>query len=356
MFVLALNTLSDPYLTLALGTGVAAIGLTVGLLLVIVYLRLSLRTRLCREEAVIAQWRPLLLEAVSGATLQALPVLQQRDQLFFLKLWNYLQESLRGTANAQLNALAKCLNCDRAARSLLKNGKRAERLLAILTLGHLRDFTAWEDLAVEAMGPDSLASIHAARALAKIDPLRATEFLLPLMLGRDDWDITQVANLLDEGHSAFWLHLSKNLIRIDKRYWTRALQLADALHLQLPLQSMLFILENSPSVETLVAALHMASGLQLLPTVRSYLQHPDWRVRVEVARFLSSVGDMSDISALQQLLQDEQWWVRYQAAQSLVGMPFFGREQLVALRAETGEILAMDMLDHVLAEHSIAMT
>lgn len=323
------------------------------LVLVIVYLRLRLRSSLSREAAFVARWRPLLLEAVSETELKTLPALPARDQLFFLKLWNYLQESLRGSANERLNELARHLKCDTVARNFLKKGNRAERLLAILTLGHLRDRASWEDLATQATKSDSLASMHAARALTKIDPLHATERLWPLLLARSDWDITQVAGFLGGARQAFWLQLARNIVTIDKQQWTRALQLAEALRLQLPLKSMLFILAHAPSSETLVAALHVASGLSLLPTVRSHLKHPDWRVRVEVARFLSQFGDLTDVSALQQLLQDKHWRVRYQAAQSLASMPFFGLEQLKVLRTDTRDALVLDMLNHVLAEHGV---
>ena len=351
-----LNTFSDPYLTLAFALGIAAILLTLLLILVIVHLRLSLRRNLRQEAVFIALWRPILLEAVSEENPQALPELHARNQLFFLKLWNYLQESLRGSANDRLNEVARRLHCDVAARKFLKRGNRSERLLAILTLGHLRDQASWEELAIQATKPDRLASIHAARALVKIDPLRGTQWLLPLLLERRDWDITQIANFLGEARKAFWLQLTTNILKLDQRHWTRALQLADALHLQLPVNAILFILGNCRSVDTLVAALHLASGIKLLPAVRSYCLHSNWRVRVEVARFLSNFGDANDIPLLQQLLHDKQWWVRYQAAQSLASMPFFGPTKLQALRAVTSEIMAIDMLDHVLAEHRNAMT
>ncbi|WP_309680681.1 HEAT repeat domain-containing protein [Polaromonas sp.] len=349
-----LNTFSDPYAAFALRVGIAAIGLTLLLVLVIVFLRLWLRRNLRREKAFIAVWRPLLLEAVSEAQPNSLPVLQARDRLFFLKLWNYLQESLRGSASDRLNELARRLKCDVAARGYLKKGRRAERLLAILTLGHLRDSASWEELADQATRPDSLASIHAARAMTRIDPLPAIDRLLPLLLARDDWGITQVAGFLAEARPAFGLHLTKNIRTMNQRHWPRALQLADALRLELPPATMQFILGNSRSVEALVAALRLASGLPLLPTVRRFLRHPDWRVRVEVARCLGNFGDRGDLLLLQHLLEDKHWWVRYRAAQSLASMPFFGPEELRALRAKTDDALARDMLDQVLAErHAI---
>ncbi|MDB5868514.1 MAG: repeat protein [Polaromonas sp.] len=349
-----LNTFSDPYLTLAFWIGVAALLLTLLLFLMIVHLRLGLRKSISQEAAFIALWRPLLLEAISDDNLHSLPELHPRKQLFFLKLWNYLQESLRGAANDRLNDVARHLHCDVAARKFLKHGNRSERLLAILTLGHLRDQASWDELVTQAAKPDPLASIHAARALIKIDPLAGTQQTLSLLLKRHDWDITQIANFLGDARQAFWLQLTANILKIDQREWTRALQLADALHLQLPVSAIIFIIANCRSANTLVAALHLASGIELQPVVRSYSQHANWRVRVEVARFLSNFGDASDIPLLQKLLNDKQWWVRYQAAQSLAGMPFYGHKQLLALRAATSEVLAVDMLDHVLAEHRIA--
>ena len=346
-----LNTLSDPYLKFAFGVGISAMGLTALLVLVIVSLRLSLRRSAQRETAFIAVWRPVLLEVVSDGTPRIPDALHGRDLLYFLKLWNYLQESLRGPAGDRLNALARQLHCDEAVRTLLRKGDRAERLLALLTLGHLREASAWDELAQQATGTDSLASLHAARALIKIDPLRGTELLLPLILRRRDWDAAQIANFLGEANQAFWLHLSKNILTIDTQHWPRALQLADALHLQLPFPSMQYILTHAPSVDTLVAALHMASGPTLLPAARGFLHHPDWRVRVESARFLGQFGDAEDLAPLQSLLQDAQWWVRYRAAQALADMPFYGTQKLSQLRSQATEAPVRDMLDHVLAEH-----
>jgi len=345
-----LNTLSDPYLVFASRLGVSALGLALLLVLAIVGLRLNLRRSRRREAAFIAIWRPVLLEVISEGTPKVPAALRAREQVYFLKLWNYLQESLKGSARDRLNALARQLDCDKTARNLLKNGHRAERLLALITLGHLRDLASWDELAQQAAQSDPLASIHAARALISIDPLKGTELMLPLMLTRQDWDITQIANFLAEANQAFLLHLCETIVHVDKQHWTRALQLANALHLQLPLPSMQFILTHHESVNTLVAALHMASSPQLLPAVRSFLHHPDWRVRVEAARFMGKFGGVADLPQLQSLLQDDQWWVRYHAAEALADMPFFGTGKLRELRDQTRDVPVLAMLDHVLAE------
>ena len=345
-----LNTLSDPYQELAWWVGISSLGLTLLLILAIVGLRLRLRQSMRQEAAFITLWRPVLLETISEGTPKMPGALHGRDELYFLKLWNYLHESLKGPASDRLNALARQLHCDKTARNLLKKGHRTERLLALLTLGHLRDEASWDELALQATQSDGLASIYAARALVCIDPLKGTELMLPLMLTRQDWDITQIANFLGGANQAFWLHLSKNILQFDKQLWTRALLLAEALHLQLPLPSMQFILIHYGSVDTLVVAMRMASSLQLLPAARSFMHHPDWRVRVEAVRFMGQFGGVADLPLVQSLLQDEQWWVRYRAAEALADMPFFGTGKLRELRSQATDIQAMAMLDHVLAE------
>ena len=299
-------------------------------------------------------WRPILLQSISSKVMPDLPKLHASSQVFFLKLWNYLQESLRGIANERLNDVAVELGCDVVARALLKKGNRAERLLATLTLAHLRDEKSWDVLVVQAESDDGLASIHAARALINIDPLKGIDLLLPMLLKRHDWSVAQLANFLRTAERAFWLHLSKNILQMDKDLWTRALQMADALNLQLPPQSMRYIIRNCDSAETLVMAFRTASGMGLLPLVRSYLNHSDWRVRVEVAGFLQRFGDMEDAESLKGGLEDPHWWVRYAVAQALVKMPFFGAKRLLALRARSNNEMVRAMLDHVLAEHQVS--
>ena len=151
------KTFSDPYLQFAFNIGLAASALTVVLVSSIIYLRLALKRSQRLEDAVIDVWRPILLLAINSGVTPELPELPASNHIFFLKLWNYLQESLRGMANESLNQVALKLRCDVTARALLKNGNRAERLLAILTLAHLRDRKSWGALVLLTATDDSLA-------------------------------------------------------------------------------------------------------------------------------------------------------------------------------------------------------
>jgi hypothetical protein len=74
---------------------------------------------------------------------------------------------------------------DRAAKRFL-NGLR-KRLMAIITLGHLREHSAWNDLAALAQSTHPIVSLSAARALVDIDPKAALALITPWIGARADW-------------------------------------------------------------------------------------------------------------------------------------------------------------------------
>lgn len=348
------STLSDPFLRVAFVTGTVALALTALLLLLTVALRIGLKRREKHALEFTALWRPVLMNALMDPAACALPALRSRDWLNFLKLWNYLQESLRGEATDSLNQVAKRLHGDEQARGLLRRGNRAERLLAILTLGNLRDRESWDDLLASAASRDNIASLNAARALIQIDPMAGVEHLMPLVLARQDWDIARLARMLGDARAAFGLLLSRTIVSLKAHQLLRALQLVEALRLQLPPATLLFLLQRRhqpPAV--LAAALRVANGAAVLPTVREHLAHADWRVRAQAVHALSRFGEPADLTLLTARLGDAEWWVRYAAAQALASMPFLGHEGLAALQSTIPDTAARQILAQVSAERGL---
>jgi HEAT repeats len=353
-FASGFNTLSDRYLLVAFVTGSVALVLTALLLLLTVALRVNLKRRERRKLQFTAVWRPVLMNALVDPAACKLPVLQARDWLSFLKLWNYLQESLRGEATDNLNLVARRLHADAQARTLLRQGKRAERLIAILTLGHLRDCESRDDLLASAAGRDTIASLNAARALLQIDPMTGVEQLLPLVLARQDWDVARLAHMLGDARAAFGLLLIRSIVSLKPRQMLRALQLVNALRLQLPVATLHYLLHRQhqpPAV--LVAALRIAHGAAVLPTVRAHLAHSNWRVRTQAIHALSRFGEPADVTLLSAGLGDAEWWVRYAAAQALASLPFLGHEGLAQLQSSITDATARQMLAQVAAERGL---
>ncbi len=346
------STISDPYLRVAAVAGAAAVGLTLAIGILIIALRVQGRGDDRRWQAFVAQWRPVLLAAMLSPLQAELPALARRDHGRFLRLWTYLHESVRGDASERLNRVALELGIDRSARDFLRRGSRAQQLQAILAAGYLQDRSAWGTLQAMARSPDGLVSVNAARALIRIDALEGAQFLMPLILARDDWEVTRVAVFLVDAREAFWLLLIKGLPALQPRDLPRALALAEALRLQLPAATLRYLLDPGRPPAVTCRALRLAAAAELLPEVQRCLSHPDPDVRLQAALALARLGGPDDVPRLEALLEDSQWPVRLGAAQALAALPYLTTAQLVALQRPGGA--ANDVLRHVAAEREWA--
>lgn len=346
------NTISDPYLRVALVAGGVAVALTLTIGIVIVGLRLHGRRQARRWQTFVTQWRPVLLAAMLAPQRQQLPDLSARDHGLFLRLWTYLHESVRGDASARLNQAALDLYIDQSARQLLRRGSRAQQLQAILAAGYLKDRSAWPALQAMASSSDGLVSVNAARALIRIDALEGAQFLMPLILARHDWEVTRVAMFLVDAREAFWLLLIRNLQTMQARDLPRALALAEALRLQLPSQTLHYLLDASQPPAVACCALRLPASAEVADDVRRCLAHPDPDVRLQAALALARIGGSDDVPRITVLLGDPHWPVRLGAAQALSNMPFLSTPHLAAL--EPWYPLAADVLRHVVAEREWA--
>lgn len=350
---LASNTFSDPYLIIAFWVGIGSIAFTIIITAQIVYLRGATRRYERMEKAVIEKWRPLLNAALIGPTPIELPALRKQERLIFLKLWVHLHRAIRGEASDRLNEVAYKLDCDKIARSLMQKGTRAEKLLATMVLGHLRDTTAWPVLLPEAHIEDKAISVHALWALVQINPTAATNQLTPLLLQRTDWAPPQVVNILRDAREECKQVLVNAIPLMENQWLPRALLLVEALRITLP-PALLSDLLHSASSEVVIAALRLSAVSELLADVRAHLKHPDWRVRVQAAKALGRIGDRSDVENLKSLLADSHWWVRYRSAQALLGLPFLTKSDIAHLCTTATDRFASDIIRQVIVEQNVS--
>jgi hypothetical protein len=329
-----------------------AIVLSALLGLAIVYLRMSQRRSSQDEQDFLAIWRPLLLSSLHSSVPATLPVLDVGHRLYFLKLWNGLMRTASPQAAASLSGIAYAIGCDQFSRRFLRLGNRVECLLATITLGHLRDDAAWERLVTQTLSSDNATSINAFHALVQIDADAAAEQLTPLLLARNDWPIAQTAAILQSAQSAFMYTLIEATAETRSVHLIRTLRLIESMRLALPHAVVLRLLEQAPNTEALIGTLRIANDVSLLPHVRPFLRHEDWRVRVQAAKLLGRIGEHSDVNRLIPLLADVEWWVRYRAAQALAAMPFFSSTEMELLRSNLSDRFARDMLSQVLAERA----
>ncbi len=318
---------SDPLLAAAVRIGAGALVVSIALLFAILWLRLRLIARLAHERRFAARWQPLFA-ACAVEIPEALPELAPADGPLFLSHWLRAQESLRGDAQQNLNALAARAGADRLAVGYLASGSARLEMLALVAAGHLRLTGIWplaESLAAHA--PPVIA-LTAAQALLRIDSVRALPRVLVLAAAID-----AEREAAPQGPGL-----------------PRLLRLLGAVAAEAARPAVRAALEGVDRPDVAAAALDTLWNPEDAPLARARLAHAEWYVRLAAVKALGRVGAAGDRDALEDRLSDENWWVRYRAAQALARLPGVSREALAALRAASTDRYAADMLGQVLAE------
>jgi HEAT repeat protein len=340
-------------LALRLALWVSALSLLSAVLLLVqmLLLRVVALRRDAIEQQVTEQWRAVLLQAAADGCVTQAPLLRSSHRAAFLVLWVRMQDSLRGSARDGLNRLAEHLDVPPVARRWVRWGGAAHRMLGLSVLGHLRQADDWPLIERWLNDPRSFVSLAAARALLQLDAQRAMPLVLDEYLSRIDWAVSRLATLLKEaGPQAAGPALAERLQNTKPQHQLRLLPLARMTEAPGAGSATEAVLNTASAPPVLAAALQQVYGPTSLPRVRKLAAHPEWLVRSYAALALGRIGGEAEHAVLKSLLSDEQWWVRYRAAQALLALQ--GPESATALLFEPalGEGPAREMLLQARAE------
>ena len=334
------------------------------ILILLLHARLLVRERQRRQ--FLNVWEPILMRSVEVA-FSDVPRLSRRDLMNFLLLWNHLHESLLDEAKDHLNQIARALSIGDVALRMLRSRNLRERLLAIMTLGHLRERLAWDSLFDIAENGGALLSVAAARSLVIIDATTAVPRLMPLLIRRDDWPASRVATMLQTaGADVISDQIATAAIQYARahdledggaapqrqaiNHSARLIRYLELAHTGPALPAARAIAESSNDPEVVAACLRLLKSSEDLPIVRHSLAHEDWRVRVQAASAMGRIGEDDDEQLLIPLLSDQEWWVRYRAAQALAYLPSMREPRLKEIQAAQANPFARDILTQALAE------
>lgn len=317
---------------------------------------LWLRKRQAREARiardVTGRWHPILSLASFGIEPEQLPPLQKNERSAFLKLWVYLQTSLRGDARTALSSVARQLNCDTLALHMLARGDRGEKLLATIVAGHLGLVPALRLLLAHTDSRDSVLSLQAFQSVLRVSP-EVVATLVPQCVQRVDWPVSQLLPSLRD--CVPWL-AAPLLGMVDSRNEDdvmRTLELIAGLRIpvDLPLQQRL-LQQTAPAL--LAASLPLVDQSVLLEPVRTCLRHEDSRVRAAAASALARTGTAADLDRLEPMLCDLSWKVRNSAARAIVALSGGGTDALRVIGERCTDRYGRNMAEHVLAEIRLA--
>ncbi|MCC6140799.1 MAG: HEAT repeat domain-containing protein [Nitrospira sp.] len=288
-----------------------------------------------RRQQMMTVWRPILAQSVIEAP-DTLPPIHPRDRVLFLYVWNHLQESIKGESSDELCAVIRRTGMDRVVRHYLAKGTLRQQLLAIVTLGHLKDPSVWPHLVDLAHDANAFRSLEAARALVRIDTPRAIPVLVPLISQRADWSPLKVLAILQGAGDEHVAHaLGEAAVQADPLIAARLLRFLASTRSHRALPLIRPLLDRQPLHEDVLAGclslFGQCSDPRDLPIVRQYSAHPTWFIRVQAATALGKMGVEEDSAILIGLLNDVHWWVRYRAAEALSVLPTMTDEKLSLL-------------------------
>lgn len=336
-----------------------------GLLVVIVVLMMTyilclralLLLRERRYRSLAAFWTPILLDPDSGKSAPP-PSVHSGERFLFLVLWNTLREHQGQEAGVcgWMDHVAALARIDRLAHRLLRGRSLRKRLLAIVTLGQLRDRAEWRRLCEIARSEHPLLSLAATAAIARIDPVDAAGMVVSLVVGHADWPAAKVATILGElGPDRISGPLARALLEAPEADRPRLVPLLALCHYSSALPTVRALLREPHSDEVMAPCLQVIGRFadrRDLPLVYASLTHRRWHVRATAASCVGRMGGRTDQQRLAPMLTDRQWWVRYRAAQAIVGLSPQDDQRLREIHSTLRDRYAKDILTQAIAERT----
>jgi hypothetical protein len=331
--------------------GVGLVILTALMMAMIVLMRLRLRRREHRLERSRQRWRPLLMGCLVEAP-GMLPALRQRDWFAFALMWNQLHESFQGDAVERLNQLGQQVGLAQSALArLAKRSTVRRKIMAIMTLGNLREREAWDVLQTLLASPNAALSQAAMRALIQIDVTTALPLLLPQIATRHDWSLARVAIVLKEaGAEVVGPPLAEAALAAGPAEASRLLRFMEVLHCKEAAETARLCLQNAVDEELIGVALQIMRGSYDLSLVRGFLVHPPWSARSEATSVNGGLGLLGEERHLLPLFEDPLAWVQYPVAQAMATSPVLGPTVFEATPSSTQYPGASELNRQVLVE------
>jgi hypothetical protein len=350
------NTGSELIVTLAWRSAEIAGLAAVVMLLTALFVRSHLQRVARRRAAAVAIWRPLLTRiAIEEGEMPALPRLPSRQITYLLEEWNALHDAVRGSSSEKLNAVARMLGLDVAARRMMRSRQVGRRITAIRTLGHLHDPVSWKPLQEQLASSNSLVSFYAAAALVLIDAQRAMPGIMLQLSERESWPGEAMARLLvDAGADVARDPIRSLMLSISPSKVPPLLPWLAHVDAVLGSEVAIELLRRHPDEADIVAAaLVVVLDPNVLPELARFAESANADVRKNLAIAYGYLGGLGEVDVLMRLMCDTVWWVRYRAGQALIQLKGMTPAGIESVRGRLTDNYALDMLDHVQAEARI---
>jgi hypothetical protein len=341
---------SDIIIRVAISISIASAVLASILMLTIIFLRVRLVFRHKRRELVKSTWNSVLARVALGQDTD-LPKLRRADRYTFLFEFNDFFSIVRGDSITNLKLLARKLRLNEHAHHMINGKSLHNRLVGIYTLGHMREYSSWNDLMALVHNKISILAITAVRSLLLIDPKQGVRVVLPLLITEHQWPWPSVAYSMKlAGPNNVCAPLAEMSRHVAPDCQIRLLRYMDTINCDIIYDGVTKILKSTDDPHVISVCLDIVHDIRALDIVRLYTNHPKWYIRMHAARAIGKIGNMQDIPRLLEMLKDPAWWVRYRSAQAIAALVSYNRDTIRQLIEQVDDAYGQDILTQVIAE------
>ena len=328
-------------------------GLMLLIVVQIIVIRVINTIKLRRKEIFIHKWRPI----ITGVLLEEpknVPSLSRNQLTDFALEWNSMYEKVTGPARDSLVALAERVSLAPRIRAYLIRTQPKYRLLAIVTLGNLKDRAVLVYIRSLAKSEHSTISLAAFRASVQLDAENTLDWLAGEIIARDDWPEALVARVLKEAGSINVCHALTDAALLNDEHNTKKILALMGVS-KCPSISLVVtsILRRTKNPGIIASCLQIVNDPKLLEFAQEFVAHEAWFVRLHAYSLLGRIGGREEMLVLLVGLSDREWWVRYRSAQALLAMPIVGELEISYIYEHLDDRYARDILTQAIAEKEL---
>jgi HEAT repeat protein len=314
----------------------ATAGTTIALATLVTIIKYAHRAVLRRRGVRTAHYTAAVGEMVSRRMLPTIPPRGWAEDHYFHRVLSDYRLVLSGDDRAFVDRLTDVLGVHEVlvarSRAGLSRTGRLRALSSLVDLGDSRHIAYLRDCLNEDNGH---VRVNAVKGLARLGDAASIDRILDLAVSSRPWEAARMADALAEMGSIAVEPISR---------WIDAARAREKARGVVALGARVLGLIGDPAAEALLIELlasdrpgwrlaaasalqHTGSDKAVAPLLTA-LQDIDWQVRARAAVALGAVADSVAGPAVAQLLTDEVWWVRQDAAEALLAVPG-GTDQLV---------------------------
>ncbi len=375
----------DPYLKILIYIIIVLAVIIILLLLVMITNRYLVSANQAKFRAKKQEWEELYLNYLQGDLTLDEAAGSMKDEKHYYWLWKFFApylDMLDGSDFDKTKALCREISLIGHYRQKLQHGKLSEKATAARVLGALRCKESITDMISLLDSKHQLLVQSASLGLAKSEESKtffpaaralldntyftfegATEILAaygkdaaPLMI-RFLEEETELLPGEGKDYSLKEKKKSFDLKTVDSSaYSSVMIDLLGSFKYREALPN-LHGLINEADPETTVHILKAFLSIGEMPAnfdLKPYLEHRYWVVRNFSARVWRLTGDREAIPLLEKLLEDQNWWVRFNAAEALYEAGESGLE-ILRLKAEGPEESAAAISSYVLSRKGVEL-